>query len=410
MTVKSPGCEPRIDVLVVQPTPFCNINCRYCYLPDRSDKTAIRPDTLAVLFEKVFSSGWLGDELTVIWHAGEPLVMDIDFYREAFRLIESLRPQTLRLRHSIQTNGMLIRREWCGLFREWQVGVGVSIDGPQQINDANRLSRTGRSTFDRTIAGIRLLRQEGVPFHVISVLTRQSMAAPQRLLDFYLAEEITDICFNIEESEGSHVSTLLSGAAPQVAFREFLGKFWQLARADGRIGFIREVDGMISRVFRPEGMPMRNHQVEPFGMLNVDCRGNVSSFSPELLGLKDAAYNNFILGNIHSDTLEDMRRSPAMQAMSRDIAAGVAACRESCGYFSVCGGGAPVNKWSENGSFASTRTGFCTLTQQVAIDLILKSLQQLRESDSPELQDRLVGARIQSGQRSMGPPGPAAGH
>ena len=75
---------PRVDLLVVQPTPFCNINCRYCYLPSRNDKSTISLETVRTLFEKVFSSGWLSDELTIIWHAGEPLVMPVNFYRQAF--------------------------------------------------------------------------------------------------------------------------------------------------------------------------------------------------------------------------------------------------------------------------------------------------------------------------------------
>ncbi len=122
---------------------------------------------------------------------------------------------------------------------------------------------------------------------------------------------------------------------------------------------------------------MCNAQVQPFGMLNVDCNGNVSSFSPELLGLKHPSYADFIVGNINTQSLDDMRRSSPMAAMTRDIQAGIEICRRSCEYFSVCGGGAPVNKLAENGSFQSARTSFCSLTQIVPIDLILDAFDQL---------------------------------
>jgi uncharacterized protein len=368
---------PMIRIVVVQPTPFCNIDCRYCYLPQRTDKTVMPQTVVETLFERVFSSGWASEDLTVIWHAGEPLVVPPEFYARAFERIEALRPAAVNVRHSMQTNGMLVSREWCELFKTWQVGVGVSIDGPKRFNDAHRLTRTGRSTFDQALAGIRLLRQEGVPFHVITVLSEASMQAPAELLDFYRSEGIEDICFNVEESEGAHVSSLFSGQGPQTRFRQFLGDFWRLARQDAGIRFIREIDGMLPRVFRPAGSPCRNVQVEPFGMLNVDCRGNVSTFSPELLGLKRPEYADFIVGNVQTDTLEDMRQCRALQAMARDIAAGVEACSKSCEYFSVCGGGAPVNKLFENGSFASGRTSFCDLTQKVPIDLILEAFDQL---------------------------------
>jgi uncharacterized protein len=383
-----------LDTVVVQPTPFCNINCSYCYLPDRSVKTVIQQSTIEVLFSKIFDSGWTRGGLTVIWHAGEPLVVPVSFYETAFQTIEAMRPADLQLRHSIQTNGMLITREWCELFKKWDVGVGVSIDGPKHLHDAHRVTRTGHGTFDKTVAGIRLLREQGVPFHVISVLSKSGMSVPQEMLEFYLSEGIEDVCFNVEESEGSHISELFAAGGAQAGFRHFLSEFWRLSRRSGQVRFVREVDGMLPRVFRPDESAMMNSQVEPFGMMNVDCLGNVSSFSPELLGLKNSDYDDFIVGNIHANSLEEMLTSAPMQAMSRDIAAGVQACREDCEYFSVCGGGAPVNKLAENGSFRSTRTSFCGLTQMVPIDLILDAFDQLKETmDGAESSDVLLAMR-----------------
>ena len=56
------------------------------------------------------------------------------------------------------------------------------------------------------------------------------------------------------------------------------------------------------------------------------------------------------------------------------------ACSAACDYFSVCGGGAPGNKLFENGSFASTATSYCTLTQMVPTDLILEAYERLEQS------------------------------
>ena len=368
--------EPLIHTVVLQPTPFCNINCKYCYLPQRDAKTVMPLQTVTAIFKKIFATGWCSPYLTVIWHAGEPLVLPPSYYQAAFEAIEALRPPGIQLHHSIQSNGMLINHDWCDFIKKWRVGVGVSVDGPQHLHDANRVTRAGKGTFDRTIAGIRLLRRENVPFHVITVLSEKSMLAPDELLDFYVSEGI-DVCFNVEESEGTYVSGLLSSGNAAESFRHFLDRFWTLSRKSTRIQFIREIDGMIPRIFRPEQSRAENAQVEPFGMVNIDCHGNVSSFSPELLGYKSAEYNDYILGNILTESLEDMLRSPAMQAMKRDISAGVEMCRKECDYFSVCGGGAPVNKLAENGSFASSRTAFCSLVQIVPTDLILQALERL---------------------------------
>ena len=123
---------------------------------------------------------------------------------------------------------------------------------------------------------------------------------------------------------------------------------------------------------------MRNAQVEPFGMMNVDCTAMFPAFRP-----------NYWVSNANtmtslSATSMRLARGYASQrpmgAMSRDIAAGVEACRRECEYFSVCGGGAPVNKLAENGSFTGTRTSFCSLIQMVPIDLILDAFDRLKSS------------------------------
>jgi uncharacterized protein len=369
--------RPCVDTVVLQPTPFCNIACRYCYLPSRGDTSKMSLETVRAVFVAVFASGWSHPWLTVIWHAGEPLVMPVAYYEEAFSLIASLTPPGIEVRHAIQTNGMLIDPTWCALFRRWEVGIGVSIDGPREIHDANRVTRHGRGTFDKTVAGIRCLIAEDIPFHVISVLSTQALQAPDEMLAFYRDTGITDVCFNVEESEGEHVSELFAGGGAEARFRHFLSHFWRKSRETAGIRFLREIDGMLTRILRPDEAAGDNSQVQPFGMINVDCHGNVSSFSPELLGLKNADYGDFIVGNIHTDSLDDMRRSEAMRAMHRDIAAGVAACRAECAYFSVCGGGSPINKLTENGSFATTRTAFCDLVQKVPTDLILDALDRL---------------------------------
>ena len=374
---------PLIEMVVLQPTAFCNINCSYCYLPDRDNKHVLAQSTVTRLFTELFASGWTAPRLTVIWHAGEPLVVPVAFYREAFAAIERLRPSSVTVTHAFQTNGMLIDDDWCALFRDWKVGVGVSLDGPRALHDTNRKTRSGAGTFDRTIAGIRRLQDAKLPFHVISVLSSKSLDDPDGLLAFYLEHGIDHVCFNVEESEGSHVSQLFAGGDLHRRYETFLRRFWHKAREDGRIKFVREIDLAIPRVFRPNEALARNVQVEPLAMLNVDSHGNVSSFSPELLGLKNAAYGDFLLGNINTQSLAKIHEACLQSALYRDIQRGVAACRAECEYFSVCGGGAPVNKLFENGAFTGTRTSFCTLTQIVPTDLILEAYDRLEQSWIP---------------------------
>jgi uncharacterized protein len=372
---------PRIELLVIQPTPFCNIDCSYCYLPHRNTRAVVSGDTLGNLFSQVFASGWVQDCLPVVWHAGEPLVLPVAFYRDAFRTIDRLKPADLTITHAFQTNGTLINDEWCAFFVDERVNVGVSVDGPRRFHDLNRVTRAGRGTFDRTIAGIRLLRQLEVPFHVITVLTSASMAAPAEMFDFYVDEGIEEVCFNIEESEGDHVSGAFADAGIEAAYYGFLREFWRLcASRPGGIRFVREIEHAIEQVIRPKDAPFSNQLVEPFAVTSMDWAGNISTFSPELLGLKNETYGDYLLGNINGGTLTDFLESPNLERMLRDIGAGVRMCRGTCQYFGICGGGEPVNKLAENGTFASTETKYCRLTKMRPTDLVLEAIERAQQS------------------------------
>lgn len=63
---------------------------------------------------------------------------------------------TLDLR--IHTNGVQLGRRHLEVFREFGVKVGISLDGDRAANDRHRLDRRGRSSYDRVLRAVELLR------------------------------------------------------------------------------------------------------------------------------------------------------------------------------------------------------------------------------------------------------------
>src|SRR5262249_12131900 len=119
----------------------------------------------------------------------------------------------------------------------------------------------------------------------------------------------------------------------------------------------------------------RTQENRPFGILNVDCEGSFSTYSPELLGLDSPSYGSFALGHVATDSLDAVLSSPRFTQMETDIAEGVRMCLESCRYFPFCGGGPPGNKHFENHSFASTETIFCRLHVKSCLDVTADRLE-----------------------------------
>lgn len=81
----------------------------------------------------------------------------------------------------------------------------------------------------------------------------------------------------------------------------------------------------------------------PFVIVNIDHKGNFSTFDPELLSVKTDEYGDFVLGNVLNNTFESICATKKFQQVYQDISTGIDLCRQTCQYFGVCGGGAGSN-------------------------------------------------------------------
>jgi uncharacterized protein len=366
----------KINLLVLQPTPFCNIDCLYCYLPDRSIRKKMDFNVLREVISKIIFSPFIAETLRICWHAGEPTVLPVQYYETAFSIIEQLRPPHVKIEHLFQTNGTLLNDEWCQFFKRHSVRVGVSVDGPKVINDSSRVDRRGAGTFDRTMRGIRSLQRHALDFHVIAVLTRSSLAQSRELFQFFVDHKIEQVCFNIEEKEGVHEFTSLEGGDIENEFRQFFSEYYSRLKTFGFPHWVREIDFALNAIFWSDLSRPRNALTEPLASVNVDYLGNFATFCPELLSMETEKYGRFVFGNLMVDQLADCLTSEAFQRVHSDIQDGVRRCRESCSYFGVCGGGAPSNKLYENGTFASSETQFCRLIIKSMTDLALSWVEE----------------------------------
>jgi uncharacterized protein len=363
-------------LLVLQPTPFCNIRCDYCYLPDRDSKARMTVATARLAMQRLADDGLLGSEITVSWHAGEPLAMPRAFYEEAIDALQEAAGPGCRVSHALQTNATLIDAAWCDLFLKHRVSVGVSIDGPADLHDAHRLSRNGRGTHASTLRGIARLRDHGIAFSAIAVVTAAALDRADDFAEFFETLGCTELGCNFDEAEGAHAVSSLAGR--EAAHGRFMTTLFERALAGGGQLRLREFENARRLVSEP--LPPCRHrstqwpdnaQVRPFALVSVSWNGDFSSFSPELLGQASADFDDFALGNVAtSGYLDSTRREPFISLWAA-IGGGVEACRERCAYFNFCGGGAPVNKLYENGRLDSAETLYCRVMLQRPFDLAL---------------------------------------
>ncbi len=382
LPLPAPGSEPNpfgpLSLLVIQPTPYCNLDCDYCYLPDRGNRARLDLELLDPIFDAVLSSPFIGRDFTLLWHAGEPLAVPPAFYDGATdRLRGAIARHTpgLRIDQSIQTNGILIDAKWCDCFRRNAISVGVSLDGPAFLHDAHRRTRRGLGSHAATMRGIQHLQRENLPFHVICVLTDASLDHAEALFRFFVDHGIRDVGFNMEETEGVNRRSSLDRPESETRYKRFLAEFWDLMAAEPGALSLREFETTCSLIYSEA----RLHDTDmnrAFVIVNVDYQGNFSTFDPELLAVRTEEYGDFVLGNLKHDRLESVISTEKFQRMQRDMVAGVELCRSSCDYFGLCGGGAGSNKYWETGSFRSSETQACRYRIKTVADVVMAGLER----------------------------------
>lgn len=330
--------------------------------------------TLKLIYEKLFSSGLLQKRVSFVWHAGEPLAVPIQFYKQAVAMSDEINETDSVISHAIQTNGTLITQEWCDFIKNARIKVGVSIDGPRDLNDHSRVDRRGRGTFDRVVKGIRLLQANGIPFHIIAVITEHTLSSAQRMWEFFEEYSIGDVCLNVEEIEGANLRSSLSRVDAQERYELFFAELMRLWDRDGRRRYIREFSALIGHILNA-AQSVHSTENTPLSILSFDYKGSFSTFSPELLGVQNPLYGDFTFGNVHTNELGDILTSSKFAACADSIRRGVEMCAQTCEYFSVCGGGAPSNKLFENGTFNSAETMSCRLRKKGLTNVVLDFLE-----------------------------------
>ncbi|MCB2190069.1 MAG: radical SAM protein [Deltaproteobacteria bacterium] len=159
---------PIIRHLVLWLTTACNLNCAYCYRGDPSKVLALDRDMVRRALSLAAAGG---GPLHVQMAGGEPTLVP-ELMETVAREVHRLEvPTTL----AVQTNGVALDHAMARLFKRWSIGVGVSLDGPPEVQERLR----GRAP--EVWQGLEELNRAEVDFGVTAVVCAENLIELPRL-------------------------------------------------------------------------------------------------------------------------------------------------------------------------------------------------------------------------------------
>jgi uncharacterized protein len=155
------------------------MDCTYCFYLEKEQLFAPLPTQdvpLRIMSEPILETyiqkklnTESSSEQSFIWQGGEPTLLGLEYFEKVVAL-QQKHARGKGIQNAVQTNGVLLNDEWCEFFAKHNFLVGISIDGPRELNDKYRVNKAGDSTFDKVVEGVALLKKHQVEFNTLTTV------------------------------------------------------------------------------------------------------------------------------------------------------------------------------------------------------------------------------------------------
>jgi uncharacterized protein len=331
------GQAPRITSLLIKPaSAVCNLDCEYCFYLDRdADPYKALParrmtdETLERLVDTYLFYSY--PESVFAFQGGEPTLAGLPFFEKLVSLQQRYGRNGQVVSNSLQTNGVLLDQNWCELFRSYQWLLGVSLDGPEGVNDRFRFNKEGRGTWKRVMESIALLKKNQVEFNILCVLSSANVEKPKELYKFYRSIGIDNIQF-IPLAEFDAAGKPLPFTITPEQYGRFLCEIFELWWPERRKVRIRMFDNIAEALAGQKPGNCTMHETCDSYVV-VEYNGDVypCDFFVE---------SNWKLGNVTLDSWAEIGRRARRYSFASKKTLAHPDC-QVCEYQSICHGGCP---------------------------------------------------------------------
>lgn len=266
-------------------------------------------------------------DITFAFQGGEPTCAGLGYFERFVTYVEE-RGQRQTVHFALQTNGYVIDDAWAEFFARHGFLVGVSLDGYRELHDWLRPDARGEGTYRRVMGAIEALRDHGVEFNILTVLTAQLAKHPLKLYKFYQREQL-DYAQLIPCLPGLDDTEDEFSLTPEL-FSSFYKSFFRLWADEFQHGTYRSVtlfDNLI-----PMFAGVRPQQC---GMLGSCSPQFVVESTGDVYPCDFYVLDQYLLGNVKTDSLADLAAAPALQTFLAEPRRPCSACAD-CPFEGIC--------------------------------------------------------------------------
>ena len=179
----------QLNSILVKPAgPDCNMACEYCFYLKKKDLftyNKVHRMSIEILEETIRQAMTQGGrQISFGWQGGEPTLMGISFFEKAVEL-QQLYGRGQSVGNGLQTNGVLLNKEWAKFLKKYNFLVGLSLDGTEHIHNKYRHFKNGKGSWKRVVDGAKLMLDSGVAVNALSVVNNYSVKFPQEIYQFH---------------------------------------------------------------------------------------------------------------------------------------------------------------------------------------------------------------------------------
>lgn len=163
----------QLTVLVKPASSLCNLRCKYCFYHsiaegrEQPSYGVMSRQTAETLIDRALEAS---GGVTFAFQGGEPTLAGLDFFRFFSDLADRRKSAGAQVSYAMQTNGVGVTEEFAAFLSERGFLVGLSLDGPEDINDWMRVDAAGNGVFRRVMDAAALFDRMGVQYNILSVV------------------------------------------------------------------------------------------------------------------------------------------------------------------------------------------------------------------------------------------------